>query len=453
MSTLRKLFRSAFVVCALWLQSGLAAAEPENGWWWNPDESGRGFYLEARDGVMFLAGYLYDTDGRATWISSGGPITDPYLYEGRLQAFRNGQPTFGAYRPPDPAVDLGPITIKFDDDEHATMTWPGGSVALERVSFGESLRVSPNVNGWWWNPDESGSGYSVEIQGESLFVAAFMYDDSGNPVWYLTAGPMTTPTHYDGEWLEFRGGQTLTGAYRPPGSPTVFAHATIDFASSNEGTITFAEGASARKRAMKNRNRSSPMRRLYPLRAYYWDDQWPHWDGTLTLSLDREDEGTTLQESYTWSLHWSRDPRRKEGQETTFYSLLPISSLTYTFRFHDKETGCFKTRDWTRTAAERPDLINGTLIIYSDLTYEGWVGSHSLLSVEEINCEGNSSELVEILNYLEFPGRSSYSLPLVQNFYSAPYYALGRIKPNMNVYKHWFPGSYYWLEWHLDAYP
>lgn len=39
-------------------------------------------------------------------------------------------------------------------------------------------------SGFWWNPDESGSGYSIEIQDNFLFVAFYVYDDFGNPIWY-----------------------------------------------------------------------------------------------------------------------------------------------------------------------------------------------------------------------------------------------------------------------------
>ena len=42
-------------------------------------------------------------------------------------------------------------------------------------------------SGIWWNPNESGSGYAIEIQNNFLFVALYVYDEAGNPIWY-TAG-------------------------------------------------------------------------------------------------------------------------------------------------------------------------------------------------------------------------------------------------------------------------
>jgi len=50
----------------------------------------------------------------------------------------------------------------------------------------QSLAFTPE-SGLWWNPNEPGSGYSIEIQDNYLFIAAFVYDQAGNPIWF-TAG-------------------------------------------------------------------------------------------------------------------------------------------------------------------------------------------------------------------------------------------------------------------------
>ena len=122
---------------SLWFATGSAFAEPQNGWWWNPDESGRGYFIEMTDGLMYLAGYFYDANGRATWLSSGGAVANPYSYSGVLQSYRDGQSVFGSYRPPAAPVDAGPVSVTFSDDRHGTLTWPGGTVEIERLVFGE----------------------------------------------------------------------------------------------------------------------------------------------------------------------------------------------------------------------------------------------------------------------------------------------------------------------------
>ena len=36
------------------LYAGSSHAAPENGWWWNPAQSGRGFSIEVQGDTMFL---------------------------------------------------------------------------------------------------------------------------------------------------------------------------------------------------------------------------------------------------------------------------------------------------------------------------------------------------------------------------------------------------------------
>jgi hypothetical protein len=223
------------------LQASACFAAPEVGWWWNPNESGRGFFIEDRDGVMYLAGYFYEADGRAKWLVSGGSIADPYSYDGRLLEFHNGQTLFGDYKPPTAPTDAGAISLRFSDDKHGTLTWPGGSIAIERDVFDPGTAAFQPVNGWWWNSTESGRGYSIEVQGQNVFIVSFMYDDNGNPVWYLSAGKMSSPTTYEGPWVQFAGGQTMAGPYRPPSGSTTVGRLAMQFNASDDLTLTFSD--------------------------------------------------------------------------------------------------------------------------------------------------------------------------------------------------------------------
>ncbi len=224
------------------LQPGLAHAAPEVGWWWNPDESGRGFFIEMKGSILFMAGYFYAEDGRGTWAVSGGPITDTNNYTGRLNTVRNGQTLVGPYKAPAAAdvVDIGELSLHFTDDTHGTLTWPGGSIAIERQIFGAgSAAFQPS--GWWWNPAESGRGFSIEVQGDTLDVVSFMYDEAGNPVWYISSGKMASPNRYVGKLEQIAGGQTMSGPYKLPTTVTPVGTITIDFASLETGTITLSD--------------------------------------------------------------------------------------------------------------------------------------------------------------------------------------------------------------------
>ena len=76
-----------------------------------------------------------------------------------------------------------------------------------------------------------------------------MYDDAGNPVWYIAVGTMGGPTGmlFSNAWLGFAGGQTLTGAWQPnhrlAGS---VAPLTIEFTAPDAAVMTLPNGRSTR---------------------------------------------------------------------------------------------------------------------------------------------------------------------------------------------------------------
>ena len=122
--------------------------------------------------MTFIGAYLYDNDGHASWLVAGGPNNDPYNYTGDLYNKTGGQTLFGSYVAPGDAVVAGQLSIHFTDDTHATITWPGGSVQVERQIYGTGTPDFQPFSGWWWNPDESGSSFSVELQGTNLLSSA-----------------------------------------------------------------------------------------------------------------------------------------------------------------------------------------------------------------------------------------------------------------------------------------
>jgi hypothetical protein len=258
---------AAAILWALW--AAVTCAAPQTGWWWNANESGRGFFVESHDGVTFIGAYLYDTDGHALWFVAGGPNDDAYNYSGDLYNKSGGQTLFGSYVAPGNAVVVGQISVHFSDDTHGTVTWPGGIVNIERQIFGAGDAAFQPDNGWWWNPDESGSGYSLEVQGDKLFVVGFMYEASGRPVWYYSAGSMNSLTSYHGDVLQFAGGQTLAGAYQPPGTPVKVATLDIAFTAENEATTTFTDLSGAAKAVQAKASRGNKWQPQLPKKPSY----------------------------------------------------------------------------------------------------------------------------------------------------------------------------------------
>jgi hypothetical protein len=223
---------------------GAATADtsPQTGWWWNPNESGRGFFIEKRGGNLFMAGYLYEADGRATWFSASGPVSGS-SFSADMTTFRGGQTLTGAYVAPTAGASPGRLTLDVTAPDRATLTWPGGTTALQRFVFG-SGGGALGENGWWWNSGESGRGFSIEVQGNAMFMAGFMYDAAGSPIWYVAQGTLAS-NGFANAWQQFAGGQTLTGPYRGPAVLNSNVGAlSLSFASSRAGTLTLPNGRS-----------------------------------------------------------------------------------------------------------------------------------------------------------------------------------------------------------------
>ncbi len=213
---------------------------PKAGWWWNDVESGRGFFLEKRGDTLFIAGYYYELDGRSTWFTAAGTMAGN-TFEAAANVVRGGQTLEGNYRPPSAATSIGTISINFSANGASTIRWPGGTTPLSAYVFGGTGTMAAE-SGWWWNAAESGRGFSIEVQGNKLFMVGFLYDDSGNPVWILTAGTMQSATRYVGRLSNITGGQALNGSYRAPTSYIDIGSVMVDFAGNDRATLTLPSG-------------------------------------------------------------------------------------------------------------------------------------------------------------------------------------------------------------------
>lgn len=105
--------------------------------------------------------------------------------------------------------------------------------------------VTPKT-GLWWNPNESGRGYAIDISGTTLVVAIYIYDASGNPLWYLASGSLTNNgTIFQSTLDKYSGGQCATCDYTPPGLDGNDGPIAIQFTSNTTGIITYPGGRRA----------------------------------------------------------------------------------------------------------------------------------------------------------------------------------------------------------------
>jgi streptogramin lyase len=222
---------------------------PQTGYWWNPAEAGRGYNIEQRGGNLFMATFLYDSSGRATWYGIGPGAMTGATYTGSLTSYANGQTLTGAFHPATVVGLAGQFSVTFTSPTQGTIKWPGGTEPIQRYYFGaiNSAAVpapgTPEA-GWWWAPTEGGRGFAIEVQGGTMFLAGYMYDATGNPIWYAS-GPavMSSTSVYLNVWQQFGNGQTLTGLYIPP--MVVNANVgtvSIQFNSTTTGVLTLPNG-------------------------------------------------------------------------------------------------------------------------------------------------------------------------------------------------------------------
>jgi hypothetical protein len=219
----------------------------ESGWYWNPGEGGRGFFLERQQDRFFMAGFHYAQDGKAIWFTGQGAIVDGVMASA-MSMFRDGQSLTGSYRAPVALPSPGAFAIDFGDDAtRASMTWPGGTVALERFGFTTGSVLAPPQagapqSGWWWNAAESGRGFALEFQGDAIFGAAFLYAANGDPTWYIVSGQMQSPTRYAGTWIAFTDGQAMGAPYRAPVRAPDPGSVVFEFSDATHGTLVLPDG-------------------------------------------------------------------------------------------------------------------------------------------------------------------------------------------------------------------
>jgi mono/diheme cytochrome c family protein len=140
---MKKLLISLLLTCSL---CQTVFADPETGWWWNADESGRGFSIEQQADKIFFAAYLYDDSGSPTWFTALLEEVADNRYIGNLQQFSGGQTLLGAFQAPTVLNDnAGQITLDFPESNNGTLTWPGGTVAITRFIFAQDNSTPNNT--------------------------------------------------------------------------------------------------------------------------------------------------------------------------------------------------------------------------------------------------------------------------------------------------------------------
>lgn len=225
------------------------AADPTTGWWWNPSEPGTGYFIEIKNNAVFAASFIYSDTGAPVWYAFGPRGATGNGFAGGIDYYYGGQSLQGAYRPPGGSAAIGNANFVSTDATHGILTLQGVSTSLQRFDItqkGSLLLPAPSFQpetGWWWNANEGGRGFSLEVQGDNMFVAGFMYDSAGSPTWYVSQGKMSTPTSFLGTWMQCQDGKSITGPLRTPSCALVPGlDVSISFASTTTAVLKLPNG-------------------------------------------------------------------------------------------------------------------------------------------------------------------------------------------------------------------
>jgi len=203
------------------LKADAAAPFTGDGTWWNPAEPGTGFFFEAQGATGVVTFFVFDAAGRPTWVSAAGPFTAQaggFRFEATLQKFSGGQPVGSTMARTPAATPVGAVTIVFNG-AGAQVTLPQRSFTAQKfhTGAGATAGLQPET-GIFWNADESGRGYTVEVLGDTISWTMFHYDDRGEPTWHLAVAPLRHGA-FNAPFLRYSGGQTLGGPYVAPAAP------------------------------------------------------------------------------------------------------------------------------------------------------------------------------------------------------------------------------------------
>lgn len=183
---------------ALSLSSWTQAFTPESGFWIAPSENGRGYTIEIQDNYLFLAFYVYDSAGRATWYTAQGTMQGNARFVGVLDGFINGQ-CLTCVNPVNPSVQLGvggSIELLFDAETRGRLILGGRTIALERFNFGLAIGTSNLRSGSMLGEWQSTLDYSAVPNADSRYYGdVFVFNSlrsSGGLVYFEGCRPDNT---------------------------------------------------------------------------------------------------------------------------------------------------------------------------------------------------------------------------------------------------------------------
>ncbi|MBK9497373.1 MAG: hypothetical protein IPO08_23195 [Xanthomonadales bacterium] len=135
------------------LISGLASAAiktpPVTGYWWNPQESGRGWNIDTQNDLVVVTHFVFDTNRKPTFLQGVGAFNiNTGVVEADTFAFDNGQCIGCSYTNPT-ATLVGRVRFEFTTSTTGRVIYPNGvTVNMFYMDYG-SPTLNQKMLGMW----------------------------------------------------------------------------------------------------------------------------------------------------------------------------------------------------------------------------------------------------------------------------------------------------------------
>ncbi len=142
-------------ILLLFISTNSFGVTPETGWWWNPNEPGRGFNIEHQDGTVFIATFIYEENGIPIWYTTSGRLLNSTV-KANMDKFKGGQCITCGFVSPSSEAD-GVAEFNFTTSRTGTLSWKGVEIPIQRFDFQQ------NRLGGSWLVGDSAALISIEI--------------------------------------------------------------------------------------------------------------------------------------------------------------------------------------------------------------------------------------------------------------------------------------------------
>jgi len=168
-----QLFRPMIAAIALFLQALPTPGEaqntyPDDGWWWDSQAPGRGYFIERQKDHIFVSAFLYNQDGNPEWLTANGQYISAESESGSIgsvtaNVYRNtdGQCIGCDYVAPVEVESVqSPLNITFSDNQTGVLEWFGESVNIGRFFWSWADAVDQLTGTWLLTQLENGTALS-----------------------------------------------------------------------------------------------------------------------------------------------------------------------------------------------------------------------------------------------------------------------------------------------------